>query len=192
MPRLFTGIEIPPAISMALTSLRGGLNNARWVDPENYHLTLRFIGDVENPVANEVANMLDEVAREPFTLRFEGLGAFGGRKPHAVYVALAPSPDLMALQAEHERLMQRVGLQPEGRKYTPHLTLARVRGIPPEVVARYIELRAGFSAGPFNVSRFALFSARAGQGGGPYVVEEAYPLTGRQTVQKGDATWQTG
>ena len=109
--------------------LRGGLPGARWIDPENYHLTLRFIGDVDDQTAREVASLLGRVRREPFELRFDALSSFGGRRPRAVIATLAQTPALMELQAEHERLMQRVGLEPEGRKYTPHVTLARLRDL---------------------------------------------------------------
>ena len=127
MPRLFTGLEIPPAIVQSLATLRGGLPGARWIDPENYHLTLRFIGDVDDVVAREIAFMLARVRRTGFELRFDGLSAFGGRRPRAVIATIATTPALSELQAEHERLMQRVGLEPEGRKFTPHVTLARLR-----------------------------------------------------------------
>lgn len=110
MPRLFTGLELPPDIAARLTELRGGLPGARWIEPENYHVTLRFIGDIDNRTADEVAEQLSEVQRAPFSLRFSGLGAFGNRRPHAVYAALEAPPELAALQAEHERVMQRAGL----------------------------------------------------------------------------------
>ena len=89
---------------------------------------------------------------------------------------LAQTPALMELQAEHERLMQRIGLEPEGRKYTPHVTLARLREFSSRQVADYLALRAFIGPLPFTVSRFVLFSSRASVGGGPYVVEAAYPL----------------
>src|SRR2546425_9347085 len=127
MPRIFTGLEIPANIGAALSMLRGGLPGARWIDPENYHVTLRFIGDVDDVVAHEVASMLGKVRRTEFELRIAGVSSFGGRRPRAVVATLAPTPALMELRAEHERLMQRVGLEPEGRKYTPHVTLARLR-----------------------------------------------------------------
>jgi 2'-5' RNA ligase len=127
MPRLFTGVEIPPDVGQALASLRGGLPGARWIDPENYHLTLRFIGDVDDMIAGEVASMLGRVKRGAFELRMDGLTSFGGRKPRAVVATVAGAQALVEVQAEHERLMQRIGLEPEGRKYTPHVTLARLR-----------------------------------------------------------------
>jgi 2'-5' RNA ligase len=156
--------------------LRGGLPGARWVDPENYHLTLRFIGDVDDALAREIASLLGRVRRREFELRLDGLTSFGGRKPRAVVAIIAPSPSVMELQAEHERLMQRVGLEPEGRKYTPHITLARLRDTTSREVAEYLSTRGAFQSPPFTVSRFVLFSSRALIGGGPYVVEAAYPL----------------
>ena len=176
MPRLFTGLEIPTELAESLSLLRGGLPGARWIDRENYHLTLRFIGDVDDEVAREVAWLLGKVRRREFELQLDGLSSFGGRRPRAVVATVAPSPSVMELQAEHERLMRRVGLDPEGRKYTPHITLARLRDSTSHEVAEYLSTRGGFRWPAFKVSRFVLFSARASVGGGPYVVEAAYPL----------------
>jgi len=176
MPRLFTGLEIPSDIVQSLSFLRGGLPGARWIDPENYHLTLRFIGDVDDHMAHEIASMFDRVHRVPFELRLDGLSSFGGRRPRAIVANVSPSLSLMELQAEHERLMQRVGLAAESRKFTPHVTLARLRDSSSRQVADYLSMRAGFRSQPFSVSRFVLFSSRDSVGGGPYVVEAAYPL----------------
>lgn len=176
MPRLFTGLEVPPEVGDSLARLRGGLPGARWVDPENYHVTLRFIGDVDDRLAHEIGSMLAQVARRGFELRLDGLTSFGGRKPRAVVAAVASVPQLAELQAEHERIMQRIGLQPEGRKFTPHVTLARLRDTPPEDVARYIATHGHFPRLTFTAARYVLYSARESTGGGPYVVEAAYPL----------------
>jgi 2'-5' RNA ligase len=176
MPRLFTGLEIPKAVGESLALLRGGLPGARWIDPENYHVTLRFIGDVDDDIAQEIAWLLGKVRRKDFELRLDGLQSFGGRRPRAVIAAVAPSQSVMELQAEHERLLRRVGLDPEARKYTPHVTLARLRDTSSFEVAEYLSARAAFRSPPFSVSRFVLFSSRASVGGGPYVVEAVYPL----------------
>jgi 2'-5' RNA ligase len=176
MPRIFTGLEIPQPITDQLSTLRGGIPGARWVDPENYHITLRFIGDVDDSIARDVAHTLGKVRRRPFELRLDGVSSFGGRKPRAVVANVAPTPSLLELQAEHERLLQRVGLDPEGRKFTPHVTLARMRDSSSRDVAEYLSARGGFRTGPFEVPRFVLYSARASVGGGPYIVEAAYPL----------------
>ena len=176
MPRLFTGLEIPREIVDALAILRGGLPGARWIDPENYHITLRFIGDIDDVLAHEIASMLDQVKRRGFELRFDGLSSFGGRRPRAVIATMQPVAPLLELQAEHERIMQRVGLEPEGRKYSPHVTLARLRDSSSRQVADYLAARGPLNGLSFPVSRFVLFSSRASVGGGPYVVEAAYPL----------------
>ena len=177
MPRLFTGVEIPADVGQSLSMLRGGLPGARWITPENYHLTLRFIGDVDDVIANEVASMLGRVQRGAFELYLEGLMSFGGRKPRAVVAAVAPAQALLEIQSEHERMMQRIGLEPEGRKYTPHVTLARLRDSSSHDVAEFLAARGYFRTAAFPVSRFVLFSSRNSVGGGPYVVEASYPLS---------------
>jgi len=176
MPRLFTGLEIPQSARTALSFLRGGLLGARWVEPEDYHVTLRFIGDIDARTADEIAAALARVQRPPLELTLSGLGAFGGNKPHAVWARVEPSPALTELQSEHERIMQRLGLDAEPRRYTPHVTLARLRNVAPADVAHWLGLYGGFRAGPFAMPRFVLYSSRASTGGGPYLVEEAYPL----------------
>jgi 2'-5' RNA ligase len=103
MQRIFTGLEVPPGIARELSLLRGGLPGARWIDAENYHVTLRFIGDVDDLLAREVASMLGQVRRTGFELRFGALSAFGGRRPRALVAGLAQTQALMDLQAEHER-----------------------------------------------------------------------------------------
>ena len=178
MPRLFTGIEIPAGIAQALSMLRGGLHGARWIDAENYHVTLRFLGDIDDRTASDAASILAEVRKPAFDLHFEGLDAFGGRRPRAVFAAVAAEPALAELQLEHERLMRRIGLAPETRKFTPHVTLARLRATSSLDVADYFAARGFFRTAPFPVTRFVLFSSRASTGGGPYVVEEEYPLIG--------------
>jgi RNA 2',3'-cyclic 3'-phosphodiesterase len=175
MPRLFTALEIPSEIGQSMAQLRGGLPGARWIDPENYHLTLRFIGDIDDTLAEEIADLLGQVERPSFSLRIDGLDSFGGNKPRAVVAAVPPIAQLVELQAEHERIMQRVGLQAE-RKYKPHVTLARLRDTSSRQVADFLGIRQPFRSPPFSVSRFVLFSSRASVGGGPYVVEAGYPL----------------
>jgi 2'-5' RNA ligase len=178
MPRLFTALEIPRDAALSLSLLRGGLLGARWVDVENYHITLRFIGDVEGHIADEIANALDRVRRPSFSLALSGVGAFGSKKPHAIWAGVTASPDLSALQAEIERICQRVGVAADPRKFTPHVTLARLRNPSPVDVAQYLSARGNFSTMPFKVGRFVLMSSRDSVGGGPYVVEEVWPLTG--------------
>jgi 2'-5' RNA ligase len=113
MPLLFTGIEIPPEIAMRMSMLRGGLRGARWIDTDRYHLTLRFVGDIDDRTADEIAHRLSRVERQGFALELDGLDFFGSRKPHSLVARVAPSRPLQELQAEHERIMQRIGLPPE-------------------------------------------------------------------------------
>jgi 2'-5' RNA ligase len=175
MPRLFTALEIPFEVGQSLALLRGGLPGARWVAPENYHLTLRFIGDIDDTLAEEIADLLDKVERPAFDLLIDGLDSFGGNKPRAVVAAVPAVTQLVELQADHERIMQRIGLQPE-RKYKPHVTLARLRDTSSRQVAEFLSTRQPFRSSPFPVSRFVLYSSRSSVGGGPYVIEAEYPL----------------
>ena len=176
MPRLFSGIEIPRPLGERLATLRSGLSGARWIDPENYHITLRFIGDVDDQLAREFADQLANIRSRAFELRFDGLGSFGGRKPRALWAGIDASGPLIGLQRAHERAARAAGLAPESRNFAPHVTLARLRGPKASMVANYLETRSPFNSEPFEVQHFVLFSARASSGGGPYVVEEAFPL----------------
>jgi 2'-5' RNA ligase len=176
MPRLFTALEVPSPIAFSLSLLRGGLPGARWVDPENYHITLRFIGDIDTRTADEVVRALARVDRPRFDLSLDGLDAMGGRKPHAIVACVKGSPALKELQAEHERIIQRIGLEPERRRFRPHVTLARIRSSSEADAAAYLALRGDFRTAPFPIGRFVLLSSKASKGGGPYLVEEAYPL----------------
>jgi 2'-5' RNA ligase len=140
-------------------------------------------------VAEEVADALARVHRPAFAIRLAGLRALGTKRPHAIAATVAPSAELLDLQAEHERILQRIGLPPEGRKYTPHVTLARLRYGNARDIAEYLSVRGGFSAHPFPVDRFALFSARDSVGGGPYIVEETYDLAPPLAAPQEERPW---
>ncbi len=176
MPRLFTALEIPGELVPKLEMLRGRLAGARWIAPENYHLTLRFIGDVDAPDADDFVEALSDIWVEPFSLQLSGVGSFGGRKPRALWVGVAECEPLMRLQRANERAARQAGLPPETRNFSPHVTLARLRGAEPGAVAHYLSAVGAFQAEPFLVEQFVLMSAREGSGGGPYVVEERFPL----------------
>ncbi|MBL0374652.1 RNA 2',3'-cyclic phosphodiesterase [Rhizobium sp. KVB221] len=176
MPRLFTALEIPQSAALSLSLLRGGVPGARWIDRENFHITLRFIGDVDHRTADEVIEAFDRVRRQQFELSLSGTGFFGSKKPHSIWAGVRQTPALMALQADQERICQRMGLPAEPRKFTPHVTLARLKNARVDDVVHYLTGRGNFEAGPFTVTRFVLMSSRDSVGGGPYVVEEGYPL----------------
>jgi len=177
MPRLFTGLEIPADVGLQLSLKRGGLNGARWIDPENYHITLRFIGDVDNTTANDVADSLDRLSHSmSFQVRLSHLASFGGNTPRALYAGLDVNDSLVRLQAAQERVLQRAGLEPEGRKFVPHVSLARLRGSSAQDVAWFLAQAGRFEPLSFTVGRFVLYSSKDSVGGGPYVVEQSYPL----------------
>jgi 2'-5' RNA ligase len=134
-------------------------------------------------VADEIANALDRVRRSAFQLTLSGVGTFGSKKPHALWAGCVASPDLMALQAEIERICQRMGVPSDPRKFMPHVTLARLKNANPLEVAAYLSSRGNFRAAPFRVGRFVLMSSRESVGGGPYIVEEAWPLLGTESVK---------
>ncbi|MGK9053234.1 RNA 2',3'-cyclic phosphodiesterase [Xaviernesmea oryzae] len=176
MPRLFTALEVPRNVAMSLSLLRGGLPGARWIDVENYHITLRFIGDVDGRTADEIVDRLDRIDRPEFQATLTGIGSFGSKKPHSVWAGVAPSPEMYALQAEIERICQRIGLPPDPRKFTPHVTLARLKNCRLDDVVHYLAGRGNFYTAPFTVSRFVLLSSKESVGGGPYLTEEVFPL----------------
>ena len=175
MIRLFTALEIPDEIAARLIGLQRGLEDARWIEPEDFHITLRFIGDVPEDVADEIDLALGQIPFKPFELSLEGVGAFGGAEPHAIYAGVKPNETLNILQGRHESAMRRAGLKPEPRKFMPHVTLARLRHVDPAEVYSFIAANNLFATPTFEVNRFVLYSARSSVGGGPYVAERTYP-----------------
>ncbi|MDQ0457345.1 RNA 2',3'-cyclic phosphodiesterase [Rhizobium paknamense] len=181
MPRLFTALEIPRSAALSLSLLRGGLPGARWIDVENYHITLRFIGDVDGRTADEIVDRLDRIDRPEFELSLNSIGSFGSKKPHSLWAGVQPSAEMTALQGEIERICQRIGLPPDPRKFTPHVTLARLKSARLDDVIHYLSGRGNFHTAPFLVSRFVLMSSKESVGGGPYLTEEVFPLYEAQT-----------
>lgn len=176
MQRLFTGLEIPADVALDLDMMRGGIAGARWIERESYHITLRFIGDIDDGLAREIARELERVEGEPFMLRLSGIGVFGGAKPHALYAGVEESAELRRLQAMQERICQILGMAPEQRKFMPHVTLARFRNPDIEALHRFAASHNLYRSRLFDVARFVLFSSRPSRGGGPYAVEEIYQL----------------
>ena len=176
MPRLFTGLELRAAVVGQLALMRGGVVGARWLEPEDYHITLRFIGDIDARTARDIDDALSDIRRPEVPVCFEELSSFGGDKPRAIVAKVKADPALVDLQAEQERRLRRIGIEPETRKFTAHVTLARLRGAGQAAIASYLAERGALVADSFVAERFVLYSARAGSGGGPYVVEVAYPL----------------
>ena len=186
MPRLFVAIELPERVRERLALLRQPLPGARWVEAENLHITLRFAGDVDNHVADEIAGFLSEIDADPFELQISDLGTFGTREPRSLWAGVLPSEPLAMLQRATERACRSAGLPPEPRTFKPHVTLARLQGTRPEALARFLGSRSALQSAPFPVERFVLMSSRPKTGGGPYAVEAAFPL-GRDWSLDADA-----
>jgi RNA 2',3'-cyclic 3'-phosphodiesterase len=174
MMRLFTGLELPSDVSLDLNFMQGGIMGARWIDRENFHITLRFIGDIDEEQGRDVAQALGELEISPLSITLKGIDVFGGNKPHAIIAHVEENAELRRLQMAQERICQSVGLAPEGRKFIPHVTLARLRDADPLALKHYIESHALYRSRTFEVERFVLFSSKPSRGGGPYAVEEAY------------------
>jgi 2'-5' RNA ligase len=176
MPRLFIALEVPAEIATGLALHRGGLGGARWIEPADYHITLRFLGDVDRHRANDVDAALCDLSAWPFEVTLDALGSFGGDKPRAVYARVQPDKALTDLQSDLERQMRRLGLPGEARKFVPHVTLARLRDTSAAEVAHYLGQHPIVRPLAFTARRVALMSSRDSVGGGPYVLEAAYPL----------------
>ena len=176
MPRLFTGLDLPSDVAFQLELLKGGIPGARWIDTDAFHITLRYAGDISDTDAFELDQALAAVEFEPFELQLNGVGFFGGSKPRSLHAGIKENVHLARLQATHERVCQMIGLPAEGRRYTPHVTLARFKSASSADVAEFVSQHNLFASRPFLVRQFVLFSARPGRGGGPYVHEQTYDL----------------
>jgi 2'-5' RNA ligase len=190
MPRLFTAIEVPDEIREELYRLRMPLPGARWMKPESYHITLRFAGDIGNSEAREFVANLANIEIDGFELRLSELGVFGGDNPHAIWAGVEPHPQLEDLARAHEKAARNAGLLPETRTFRPHVTLARLKHSNPEPLARFLTRHGGYRSEPFFVTRTLLMSSRPSVGGGPYGVEDRFPVRGMEFLSDdGEASW---
>ena len=177
MPRLFVAIDLPTPVKNRLAPLCFGLPGARWVEPEQLHLTLRFIGDVDAMVFQDVREALAEVRSELFPLRLEGVGFFPPRgKPRVVWVGISKNEQLLLLRKRVESVLVRTGLEPEGRKFSPHITLARLKNTPPSKVGAFLSHHGLFITEDFSVSEFLLYSSVLSNKGAKHYIEDSYPL----------------
>ena len=177
MIRLFVALALPEEVAEGLLAIQSGVPGARWSTREQLHLTLRFIGDVDEGDANALDDMLSGISAPRFTLELKGVGAFGGNNPRALWAGIAPNESLTHLQRKVESVIQRLGFPAEERKYTPHVTLARLRAAPAGRVMDYLTDHALYASNVFEVQQFALFSSRLTANGSIYVAEREYPLS---------------
>lgn len=179
MPRLFVALDLPREAKGHLSELAGGLPGADWVEPELYHLTLRFLGEVEGTAFADLREGLSALRARSFYLTLRGLGVFPLRgDPETLWVGTDRNEALRSLRNKVESLVVRIGQPPESRKFHPHVTLARVRGSRPDWVGAYVAGHSLFSAPEIAVQSVSLFSSKLTPEGPIYTVEREYPLEG--------------
>jgi 2'-5' RNA ligase len=173
MLRLFVGIALPPEIRLRVSLIAAGLPGARWVDPGNYHVTLRFIGEVDEGLAGDIDEVLARIRARPFDLVLTGIGQFGERM---LWVGVQKNPALLHLRDKVESALVRLGLEPEARRYAPHVTLARLKNAPEARLQAYIQEHALFRAEPFAVDGFSLIASYLTKAGAIYEDQADYVL----------------
>ena len=178
MHRLFVAIDFPNEIKQGLSSLCYGLPGAKWVDTDQVHLTLRFIGEVDGGIFRDIRASLEEVHSECFLLRVKGVGCFPPRKvPRVLWAGLEKSNEMEQLKKRIDSQLHRIGIEPEKRKFSPHVTLARFKTKPSlNRVGDFLAGNALFSLPEFPVSEFHLYSSVLTQKGATHHVEASYPL----------------
>jgi 2'-5' RNA ligase len=177
MPRLFVAIDLPDMIRRQLSTLCCGLPGARWVNPEQMHLTLRFIGEVDGRQLQIIRETLGELEGDPFFLRLENLGFFPPRgNPRVVWVGIQRNEQLVRLRNRIETALVRKGFEPEGRKYSPHISLARLKNTPGSKIGAYLAHNSFFVTEEFEVNEFLLYSSVLNSKGAKHYVEEAFQL----------------
>ncbi len=176
--RLFVAIALPEDLRVRLARLQQGVPAARWADPDNLHLTLRFIGEADGAQAHDLDAALTQVRALCFELTLAGVGRFGqGRKARALWVGVTPVPELDRLRRRVEQAVQATGFAPEGRKFRPHITLARFKGDPGHRLDDYLAYHAAFRTEGFEAREFVLYSSLLAQAGAIHTPEAAYPLS---------------
>lgn len=176
MIRLFFGLELPGELRMRIAAISAGIDRARWVAPENLHITLRFVGEVDEPAMEYIAGEAAAIRFEPFPVTLSGAGHFerGGRVS-AVWLGVEPEPALARLRDRIEAAAVRAGQPPEGRKFRPHVTVARLNRGRPGEVRDWLAANTLFRAVPFTVAHFTLFSSTLGRSGSNYIAECRFP-----------------
>lgn len=177
MPRLFVAIDIPPENREALSRLAAPEIDARWTPAEQYHLTLRFLGHVDDETAERIGTNLSSIRSSAFRATIEGLDVFPSvRRPRVLVALIDHAPDLMALQDAIDHATKNLGIKPDRKAFNPHVTIARFRDVRPLEVRRYLDAHAAFRAGQFDVGTFHLYRSDLSPKGAKHTVLETYPL----------------
>lgn len=177
MHRLFVAIRPPRYIRDLLIDAMDESPDFRWQTEEQLHVTLRFIGEVDRPLADDLAAALSQVRSVGFELRIKGVGRFEQRSSGALWAGVEPKEPLAALAAKVERVCQQVGLEAERRAFHPHVTLARWKGRRTREVADFLDRRRDLASEPFEVTQFILFESQLSRHGAHYEEAAAYPFT---------------
>jgi len=177
MHRLFVAIRPPESIRDLLIDAMDDSPDFRWQDDGQLHLTLRFVGEVERPLAEDLADALGRVRGHPFALSIKGVGRFDQRSSGALWAGVEPKEPVAALAAKIERQCQQLGLAPEHRQFHPHITLARWKGWRSGDAEAFVARHRGLASAPFTVDSFTLFESRLSRHGAHYEEVATYPLT---------------
>ena len=175
MHRLFVAIRPPEPVREQLLDLMEGLPDMRWQHDDQLHLTLRFIGEVERPAAEDVAATLQLIRFDRFSIALDGVGKFEKHRNGALWAGIRPKDQLKALNAKVERACQSAGLEPERRVYYPHITLARWKGRAQRLDG-WLESHGGIASAPWEVRDFILYESHLGREGAHYEAIERYEL----------------
>lgn len=181
MIRLFAALSIPDDVAQSLMLAQAGVPGARWQSREQLHLTLAFIGEVEGQVARAIEDALAGIVAPAFTLQLHGVGQFGEGKrarSHALWAGVRPNPALDHLQRKVDTAIRRVGVPHDAHKYTPHVTLARLRHPEPGKVVEWLTHHALYTSPEFEVGTFHLYSSKLTSDGSVYRIEQDYHLEG--------------
>ena len=176
MHRLFAGIRPPSTVRDLLLDAMDDSPDFRWQDDEQLHLTLRFVGAVDRPQAEDLAVALGRVQAAYFALRIAGVGSFDHRNSGALWVGADPKPPVASLASKIERACQSIGLAPERRAFHPHITLARWSGRRTRETGAWLERRSSLQSPPFDVTEFMLFESHLSRHGAHYEAVARYSL----------------
>ncbi len=175
--RLFVAIKPPPDVIDMLIDTMEGIDNVRWQGEDQLHLTLRFIGEVDTPQANDLADALGNIRAQSFDLSIRGVGHFERKgRPHTLWAGVEQSPALIRLQQSVEGACRSAGLAPETRLFAPHVTLARLSGRAGDI-APFLARHGALRSEPFRVERFILFESTLSAKGAHYDPVVAFPLS---------------